>query len=56
MNNLHAFGAKRGEVAHKFKVQRTDTLTSVETAITTIVRDIIAYDQAVCKALKLRMK
>jgi hypothetical protein len=56
MNNLHAFGAKRGEVAHKFKVQRTDTLTSVETSITTIVRDIIAYDQAVCKALKLRMK
>ena len=56
MNILHAFGARRGEVAHKFRVQRTETLTAVETELTTIVKNIIAYDQAVCDALKLRMK
>lgn len=55
-NNLHAFGAKRGDVAHKFKVQRTDTLTSVHTDLTTIVTGIIAYDQAVCEALKSKLK
>ena len=56
MNILQAFGARRGEVAHKFRVQRTETLTAVETELTTIVKNIIAYDQAVCDALKLRMK
>jgi len=56
MNNMHAFGAKRGDVAHKFKVQRTDTLTAVRTDLTTIVTGIIAYDQAVCDALKSRMR
>ncbi|MHA3902814.1 HEPN domain-containing protein [Castellaniella sp. WN] len=55
MNNLHQFGAKRGDVAHKFKVQRTDTLSSVETEIKTIVSGIKSYDQAVCEALKSRM-
>lgn len=55
-NNLHAFGAKRGDVAHKFKVQRTDTLTSVSTDVTTIAIGIVAYDQAVCEALKARMR
>ena len=56
MNILHAFGARRGEVAHKFRVQRAETLTAVETELTTIVKNIIAYDQAVCEALKLRRK
>jgi len=56
MNNLHGFGAKRGDVAHKFKVQRTDTLTAVDTEISTIVEGIIAYDHAVCDALRSRMK
>jgi len=56
MNNLHGFGARRGDVAHKFKVKRTDTLTAVETELVTIVGGIIAYDQAVCAALKLRMR
>lgn len=56
MNNLHIFGAKRGDVAHKFKVQRTDTLTAVDTDLVTIVDGIVAYDQAVCEALKSRMK
>jgi hypothetical protein len=56
MNNLHVFGARRGDVAHKFKVQRADTLTAVDTELATIVKGIIAYDQAVCEALKLRMK
>lgn len=55
MNNLHAFGTKRGDVAHKFKVQRTETLTAVETDLKTIVSGIITYDQAVCAALKSRM-
>lgn len=56
MNNLHAFGAKRGDVAHKFKVRRTETLTAVNTDLTTISTSIIAYDQAVCDALRARMK
>jgi len=56
MNNLHVFGAKRGDVAHKFKVRRTDTLTAVDTDLATIVKGIIAYDQAVCEALKSRMR
>lgn len=56
MKNLHGFGSKRGDVAHKFKVQRTETLTAVDTDIATIVTGIIAYDQAVCDALKARMK
>lgn len=55
-NNLHSFGARRGDVAHKFKVQRTDTLTAVDTDLSTIVAGIIAYDQAVCDALKFRMR
>ncbi|MDR7154079.1 hypothetical protein J2W40_000882 [Sphingobium xenophagum] len=55
-NNLHSFGAKRGDVAHKFKVQRTDTLTAIDTDLATIVGGIIAYDQAVCEALKSRMR
>lgn len=56
MNSLNAFGAKRGDVAHKFRVQRTETLTSVETDLANIVRGLIAYDQAVCDALKNRMR
>lgn len=56
MNNLHAFGAKRGDVAHKFIVHRTDTLSSVETDLTTIQAGIIAYDRAACEALKTRMR
>ena len=56
MNNLHGFGAKRGDVAHKFKVQRADTLTAVETDLATILTGIIAYDQAACDALKARVK
>lgn len=56
MNNLHAFGAKRGDVAHKFRVQRTDTLTAVETDLTTIIKGIIVYDQAACQALKSRLR
>lgn len=56
MNNLHVFGAKRGDVAHKFKVQRTDTLTAVDTDLEAILSGIIAYDQAVCDALKSRMR
>ncbi|MBS1070353.1 hypothetical protein JK222_01325 [Gluconobacter cerinus] len=55
MNNLHSFGTKRGDVAHKFKVQRTDTLTSVETEINAIISNIIGYDKAVCESLKTRM-
>ncbi|MFK0382950.1 HEPN domain-containing protein [Agrobacterium sp. NPDC090273] len=55
-NNLDQFGKKRGDVAHKFKVQRTDTLTAVDTDLNTIVSGILAYDQAVCDALKLRMR
>lgn len=55
MNNLHGFGAKRGDVAHKFKVQRSDTLTAVETDLKTILVGINAYDQAVCEALMLGM-
>ena len=56
MNNLHTFGAKRGDVAHKFKVKRTETLTAVQTDLSTIVAGIIAYDQAVCDALRSRMR
>lgn len=55
-NNLHAFGAKRGDVAHKFKVQRADTLTSVSTDVASIANGIVAYDQAVCEALRARMR
>lgn len=55
-NNLHSFGAKRGDVAHKFKVQRTDTLTSVDTDLETISKGLIAYDQAACEALRYRLK
>lgn len=55
MNNLHGFGSKRGDVAHKFKVQRAETLTAIETDISTIVTGIVAYDQAVCDALKSRL-
>ncbi|MED5524627.1 MAG: HEPN domain-containing protein [Pseudomonadota bacterium] len=56
MNNLHTFGAKRGDVAHKFKVQRTETLTSIDTDLAAILKAIIVYDQAVCSALKSRMR
>lgn len=56
MNNLQVFGAKRGDVAHKFKVRRAETLTSVDTDLATIAAGIVAYDQAVCEALKSRMK
>lgn len=56
MNNLHGFGAKRGDVAHKFKVRRSETLTAVETDLTTIINGIIAYDRAVCDALKSSMR
>ncbi|MFC4655673.1 HEPN domain-containing protein [Rheinheimera marina] len=56
MNNLHSFGAKRGDVAHKFKVQRTDTLTAVDTDLNTIVSGLASYDQAVCEALKYRVR
>lgn len=55
-NSLDAFGVKRGELAHKFKVKREDTLTSVETDLNGIAAGIIAYDQAVCDALKSRMR
>jgi hypothetical protein len=55
-NNLHAFGGKRGDVAHKFKVRRTETLTAVETDLTTISTGLLAYDSAVCETLKSRMK
>ncbi|MBJ7442645.1 MAG: hypothetical protein JHD35_26985 [Sphingopyxis sp.] len=54
-NNLHSFGAKRGDVAHKFIVKRVETLTAIETDLTTIVSGIVAYDKAVCDALKSRM-
>ncbi|MGO4315153.1 MULTISPECIES: HEPN domain-containing protein [Agrobacterium] len=56
MNAMHSFGAKRGDVAHKFKVQRTDTLTAVQTDLESIASGIIAYDQAVCDALKVRLR
>lgn len=56
MNNLHSFGAKRGDVAHKFRVQRADTLTAVDTDLTAIVQGIVAYDQSVCNALRARMR
>jgi hypothetical protein len=56
MNNLHAFGTKRGDVAHKFRVKRTETLTSVNRDLATIKEGIRAYDEAVCDCLKRRMK
>lgn len=56
MNNLHAFGSKRGDVAHKFRVQRTDTLTAVATDLKAILDGIIAYDEAACDALRSRMR
>jgi RiboL-PSP-HEPN len=55
-NNLHAFGSSRGDVAHKFRVRRTDTLSAVSTNLATIVSGVIALDEAVCKALRARMR
>lgn len=56
MNNLHAFGSKRGEVAHKFRVRREETLSSVESDLRAICDGIVAYDQAVCDSLRSRFK
>lgn len=55
-SNLNSFGQKRGDVAHKFKVKRNDTLTSVQTDLATIKESIVAYDEAVCMALRMRMR
>jgi hypothetical protein len=46
--NLHSFGSKRGDVAHKFKVQREETLSDIEGRLANIKRDLLTLDQEVC--------
>lgn len=47
--NLHNFGAKRGDVAHRFKPRREETLSNVETTLLNIKRDLLGLDKEVCK-------
>ncbi len=55
MNAMHTFGARRGDVAHKFKVQRADTLSAVATDLSAILVGLLAYDAAACDAIAQRL-
>jgi hypothetical protein len=55
MQAMHNFGAKRGEVAHSFKVRRNDTLADVWASVNTIANLLVGYDQAACRCIVTRM-
>lgn len=56
MQAMNSFGAKRGEVAHSFKVRRNDTLADVMASVNTIENLLSGYDLAACKCISARMR
>lgn len=56
VNALKALGEKRGGLAHKFVIRQEMTLSSFETDLLVIKRDLIQFDIEACKSLALRMK
>lgn len=52
---LDAFGAKRGEIAHKAKITKIHTLSEILTDLETIAKGLRALDTAAQDALKVRM-
>lgn len=54
MNNLDAFGALRGGIAHKFSAIRNElTRSDVESKVKIILTGIVQFDKAACAALSL---
>ncbi|MEG9862241.1 MAG: HEPN domain-containing protein [Parvularculales bacterium] len=50
-NALHAFGKKRGEIAHKAKMKIEDTRSSVITDTNEILKGLLNFDIAACANL-----
>ena len=55
VNQLSAFGEKRGGVAHKFAIREEATLSAVDSDIAVIVRDLQQFDEEACNCLNLKM-
>jgi hypothetical protein len=56
-NSLNAYGVSRGEIAHLFVAIRSEhTVSSVNSALSGVVKGIESFDQAVCNALAHSMK
>lgn len=54
-NILDNLGTRRGGMAHKFVIQQEMTLSSFETDISIIERDLTIFDQEACSCLLARM-
>lgn len=55
VNQLSAFGEKRGGVAHKFAIREEATLSAVDSDMAVIVRDLEQFDQEACNCLNSKM-
>lgn len=55
VNQLSAFGEKRGGVAHKFAIREEATLSAVDSDMAVIVRDLQQFDQEACNCLNSKM-
>lgn len=55
MSALDAFGQKRGGIAHKFIIEREDTLSAVNAELDTIFKGLKSYDEAACATLDEKM-
>jgi hypothetical protein len=55
VNQLSAFGEKRGGVAHKFAIREEATLSAVDSDMNVIVRDLQQFDQEACSCLNSKM-
>ena len=53
---LNAFGTKRGSIAHKVKMQTSETRSSVLSETTQILTGLLAFDDAACLQLRESMK
>lgn len=54
-NALDAFGSKRGEIAHTFRIHRVETRSSAENEVRTIFRGLRFFDVEACKNLGIGM-
>ena len=56
VNQLSAFGEKRGGVAHKFAIVEEATLSAMNSDMMVIERDLELFDQEACKCLNAQMQ
>lgn len=55
VNAMDALGTERGGIAHKFAIQRENTLSDTEEKISSIIRDLQSFDEAARASLRISL-